>query len=67
MRPRIVFEITQSEVTFRAYKDHIVAVVPIGNRGTVGLRFVSVEHILTFCTMLIEKAALTWPEHELIK
>ena len=67
MEPRIVFEIVETEVTFSAKKNYVVAVINISDNKTIGLRFTSVDHLLDFCSRLIEKAALTWPENEYIK
>jgi len=66
-KPRLVVEVAHLPVTFHALSHHIVAVLQIGEDQTIGLRFESVEHLLTFCTELIEKAAVTWPDHPLIR
>lgn len=53
--------------TFEAMQDHVVAVIHIGPNQTIGLRFLSPEHIAHFASELIEKATEVWPENELIQ
>ncbi len=59
--------VLRSPVAFEADYEHrhVVAIIPLG-QSTIGLRFYSPEHILTFFQQLIEKAATVWPDNELI-
>jgi hypothetical protein len=59
-----------------AKKDHVVLVIPIGELplrvdgrrpDTVGLRFMSVEHMLTIFHHIAEKAAEVWPDDPYIQ
>jgi len=45
---------------------YVVAIMQIGE-STIGVRFESPEMMLTFFSELMEKAAVVWPESELIK
>jgi len=65
MRPRIP-EKVNLPVTFKAMKDHVVAIIYI-NKSTIGLRFESPEHMLTFFSEMMEKAAIVWPDNTWIK
>jgi hypothetical protein len=65
MRPRIP-EVARLPVTFKAMKDHVVVIFHI-NQSSIGLRFESPEHMLTFFTEMMEKAAIAWPDNEWIK
>lgn len=56
-------------VDIQANRDHIVMVIPFdaglippGFHGTIGLRFLSVEHLLEVVTELMEAAKKTWPD-----
>ncbi len=55
-------------VSFEAnFKDkYIVAIFHIG-RNTIGVRFESPDQLLYFCTEMIEKAAVVWPDNEYIR
>lgn len=69
-RPRIP-ERFELPVTFHAVNvgqpnAHVVAVMQIGG-STIGLRFESVDQLMTFFARLIEKAAKVWPDNEWIK
>lgn len=54
-------------VTFQAMSDHVVAIISVGNGSTIGLRFESPEHMLTFFTAMMQEAAKVWPDNEWIK
>jgi hypothetical protein len=66
--PRIP-EVVVREPTFHAKKDHIVAVMnlghidKIGGEMTVGIRFVSPEHMLEFFSKMMEQAVKVWPDN----
>lgn len=66
-KPRQLTAYLEAVPNFRAEKGHIVAVFPIGKDSTIGIRFESPEQLLTFCVELMEKAALVWPDHQLIE
>jgi hypothetical protein len=66
MKPRIPEVVRGLPVTFHAKKDHVVAIIPLGN-STIGLRFESPLQLLNFFSEMMEKAALVWPENEWIK
>ena len=55
------------KITFEAMADHVVAVIHLGPDQTLGLRFLSPEHFLTFANGLIEKACEVWPDDPYIK
>lgn len=65
--PRQIGACIPAVPNFRAEKNHIVAVFPISKDSTIGIRFESPEQLLTFCVELMEKAALVWPDHQLIE
>jgi hypothetical protein len=53
-------------------KDHVVAVINLGSTvpispQTIGLRFESPEHMLTFFHEMLEKAVIVWPDNKWIK
>jgi hypothetical protein len=58
---------------FQAMSDHIVAVVDLGyvpalgKSMTVGIRFVSPQHLLTFMSDAMEEAAKVWPDDPWVK
>lgn len=64
-RPRIP-EVVRSPAQFKAEKDHIVAVIDLG-QSSIGIRFESPEQLIEFCTQMMEKASIVWPENELVK
>lgn len=66
MKPRIP-EVAYLPVTFHAAKDHVVAVYTVGTNQTIGIRFQSPEQMLWFFIKIMEKAAVVWPDNELIK
>lgn len=51
---------------FEAKEDHVVAILPIKDFGTIGVRFESVEQLLEFSAKLMDCAAEVWPDHPLI-
>jgi len=53
-------------VTFEAGKGFVTAIIHIDN-STIGLKFLSPDHLLGFFTELMENAVIAWPEDELIK
>lgn len=59
-------ETVKLPVEFYAKKDHVVAVMRIGD-SSIGIRFNSPEHILEFMTNIMEKAAKVWPDNEWVK
>lgn len=59
--------VIESAVRFEAKEDHVVAVLPVEGFGTIGVRFVNPEHMMEFCTGLIEAASEIWPDHPIIK
>lgn len=59
-------EIAVIEPEFHAYKDHVAAVFWI-NGSSLGLRFLSPEHLMEFFSKLMDKAVLVWPENDWIK
>jgi len=61
--PRIVLEVEDVPVKFEAHKTHIVAIFQVANNKTLGIRFVSPEHLLEFAMKLMDMAAITWPDH----
>lgn len=65
-KPRILVETVELPAEFRAYQDHVVAIIWVGN-SSIGIRFNSPEHILTFMTELMEKAKLVWANNPLIQ
>lgn len=65
MKPRIP-EVVKSAVEFHAYKNHIVAIFPVG-QSTIGIRFESPEQLLEFFNRMMEKAVVVWPDNEWIK
>lgn len=56
----------QLPITFEAGKGFVTAVIHIQG-STLGLRFESPEHLLSFFTELMESAILAWPDNEFIK
>lgn len=60
-----------SLVDFEAHEDCVKAVVDtsrsIRTPTTIGIKFVSPEHVMDFITALMDKAAVVWPEHPVIK
>lgn len=50
----------------QAKQDYIVMVVPIG-AGTIGIRFISPEHLLTTFGELLQAAEKVWPNNEWVK
>jgi hypothetical protein len=65
-RPRLP-EVAYLTPEIHAYKDHVTAVFWIGDNQSVGIRFESPEHILRFMELVMDKAAITWPDNEWIK
>jgi len=53
-------------VTFEVGHGFVTAVIHIDN-STVGLRFDSPEHLLSFFVEIMENAVIAWPENPLIK
>lgn len=66
-KPRPLSAYLESVPTFRAEKNHIVAVFPIGPDSTIGIRFESPEQLMTFFVEMMEKATQVWPNHPVIK
>lgn len=62
-----IAKVVHLPATFHAEKDHIVAVIPIGDNATFGLRFESPEHLMTFFHHLLQKACVVWPDNPLIQ
>lgn len=59
--------VTELPFTFSAGKNHVVAVMWIDEETSMGIRFESPEHLLTFCSELMEKAAEVWPNNQWIR
>ena len=53
-------------VEIKAMSDHIVAVIWLGD-SSIGLRFLSPEHLLEFFQDLMKAACKVWPENEWIQ
>lgn len=66
-KPRRLSAYLEAKPEFRAEKNHIVAVFPIGKDSTIGIRFESPEQLMAFFVEMMDKAALVWPNHEIIK
>lgn len=60
-------QVAHLQVTFESGPGHVVAVFDTGEISTIGLRFESIEQMITFFTGLMTEAAKVWPEHEMIK
>jgi hypothetical protein len=61
-------------IEIQANQDHVVMIfpfdsssIPTGKKGTIGIRFVSPEHLLETFNRLIEAACKVWPDNEWIK
>lgn len=56
-----------------ARSDHVVLIVPVvpevkaSRLSTVGIRFISPDHLLAVFFELLQKAAQVWPDHPIIK
>ena len=57
--------VMSQELEILAMKDHVVAIIKINN-SSIGLRFVSPEHLLLFFNQLMEQAIKVWPDNEWI-
>lgn len=66
-KPPRIPEVVHVPVTFQAMPDHVVAIISIDGRSTIGIRFNSPEQMLTFFSEMMEKAVIVWPENEWIK
>jgi hypothetical protein len=53
-------------IEVEAKPDYVVAIIRLGN-STIGLRFISPEHLIKFFVSLMEKAILIWPDDPYIK
>lgn len=51
----------------QAMPDHVVALVWIDEQHSIGLRFVSVDHLMRFITELMDKAAVVWPSNAWVR
>lgn len=65
-RKRNPVVITQN-IEIQAKSDHIVAIIWLGENASIGLRFLSPEHLLEFFSKLMEKAVQVWPDNEWIQ
>jgi len=70
-------QVNKLPVTFEAniQGKYIVAIFQVGGTAaapnskdsTIGIRFVSPEHMLQFFTAMMENAVIVWPDNEWIK
>lgn len=56
--PRYVM---RRKVTIESEKGRVIAVVPLDDSSSIGIRFETPEQLLEFCHGLIEEAAKVWP------
>lgn len=70
-KKRVADQTLLSLVTFETHPDQLKAIIDTRHAkqkpDTLGLTFVSPEHVLDFMLALLEHAALVWPDHPLIK
>ena len=58
--------VIQQSVEIQANIDHVVMILPAPG-GTIGVRFVSPEHLLTTFEALMEAAIKVWPDNEWVR
>ena len=56
-----------TQITFEAGHGFVTAVINFDRKTTIGLKFESLEQMLTFSVGLMEHAAIVWPNHPLVK
>lgn len=61
-----------SPMTFQAHDDYVLGILDLKSANleaipaTIGLRFLSPEHLLSVFGEMMEQAAMVWPNHPLI-
>lgn len=62
--PLVVFG--NKAISFFAGQGYVTMVIPVPG-GTVGIRFISMEEMLTAFQGMMEAACLVWPDHDYTK
>lgn len=55
------------ETRVEAKEDHVVLVIEIPPASTLGIRFVSPEHLMQVFLQLMEAASEIWPDNPLVQ
>jgi hypothetical protein len=67
---RAPFFAGNSQMTFEAHADHVKAIIDTSHIGigpqSIGMIFVSPEHMLEVFGSMMEKACDVWPDHPLV-